>query len=190
MTAALVFISGDRKDDRVALGEEPLAIGRHPRRDLVLREDVVSRHQATLRFENGRYVLRDENSTNGTFVNDRKIEEQVLQHGDVIEFGLDGPVARLDWADRAATREVAKPTRPRRGRAPASPIAGAPSSPGGGSEEERLRCPTCNGRFRVPVRTLVAAGATFVFVDEAPLPERCPRCSAPLDGSRLEEMVP
>lgn len=189
MTAVLVFVSGEREGERLALGEAPVAIGRHPERDLVLREDVVSRHQATLRFEDGRYVLRDEDSTNGTFVNDRKIREQVLQHGDVIEFGLDGPIARVDWEDEAPTREVATHTRPALRTSDGPRTAGAAAAAGGGRERERLWCPACDRPFTVPARTLAAAGATFVFLNEAPLPDRCPECAAPLDADLLSEMV-
>ncbi|MCB0314759.1 MAG: FHA domain-containing protein, partial [Calditrichaeota bacterium] len=42
---------------------------------------------AEIRLEEGRYVLYDLKSTNGTRVNGQRIEHHVLQDGDVVEFG-------------------------------------------------------------------------------------------------------
>ena len=56
-------------------------IGRNDANDLVLQEDSVSREHAAIRFENGEFVLYDLNSANGTFINHRGIEKQVLKPG-------------------------------------------------------------------------------------------------------------
>lgn len=50
-----------------------LRIGRDPGNDLKLSDPQVSRQHALLWEERGRYYVRDENSTNGTFVNDERI---------------------------------------------------------------------------------------------------------------------
>jgi len=56
-------------------------IGRNDANDLVLQEDSVSREHAAIRFENGEFVLYDLNSANGTFINHRAVEKQVLKPG-------------------------------------------------------------------------------------------------------------
>ncbi len=85
-----------RADDGSVVQEYPLdkmeiAIGRAPNSDILLSKDkLTSRRHATVRYENGNYVLRDERSANGTFVNGQQIEElvpRVLQEGDHIGIG-------------------------------------------------------------------------------------------------------
>lgn len=59
-------------------------IGRQLDNDIVLNEEYVSRLHAEIRFENGKYVLYDQESTGGTFVNSRKVDRCILNSGDVI----------------------------------------------------------------------------------------------------------
>src|SRR5260370_14884685 len=72
--------------------EKPeISIGRAPNSDVLLSKDkLTSRRHATISYENGNYVLRDERSANGTFVNGQQIEEmtpRILQEGDHIGIG-------------------------------------------------------------------------------------------------------
>ncbi|HKF36528.1 MAG TPA: FHA domain-containing protein [Ktedonobacteraceae bacterium] len=68
-----------------------VTIGRAPTSDVLLSKDkLTSRRHATIHYENGDYVLRDERSANGTFVNGQQIEEmtpRTLQDGDHIGIG-------------------------------------------------------------------------------------------------------
>src|SRR5205807_10661525 len=67
------------------------SIGRAPNSDILLSKDkLTSRRHATIRYENGNYVLYDERSANGTFVNGQQLEEmapRTLQDGDHIGIG-------------------------------------------------------------------------------------------------------
>lgn len=76
-------------DDRkqVSLGPDPLAIGRDPQNDIVLDDRRVSRKHAEVRLRLGRYTLYDLQSTNGTYVNGRRVAEIVLSDGDRIAIG-------------------------------------------------------------------------------------------------------
>lgn len=85
-----------RADNGEILQEYPLdkpeiSIGRAPNSDILLSKDkLTSRRHATVRYENGQYLLRDERSANGTFVNGQQIEEvtpRLLQDGDHIGIG-------------------------------------------------------------------------------------------------------
>lgn len=87
-----------------ALQEYPLekprvSIGRAASNDLILAQDkLASLHHATLSYENGRYVLRDKSSANGTFVNGEQIGEMipyVLQDGNHIGIGEHEFIFRL-----------------------------------------------------------------------------------------------
>ena len=68
-----------------------MTVGRAPNSDILLSKDkLTSRRHATIQFENGHYVLRDERSANGTFVNGQQLDEMkpyVLQDGDQVGVG-------------------------------------------------------------------------------------------------------
>jgi len=55
----------------------------------VIQDKSVSGTHATILYRNNKFLIRDEFSTNGTFVNDKIVEEQavVLKDGDVIKVG-------------------------------------------------------------------------------------------------------
>jgi hypothetical protein len=71
----------------IALGEEALRIGRGLAADLRLDESSVSRrHAIVVVHANGARVL-DDRSSNGTFVNGRRVQQAELHNGDVIVLG-------------------------------------------------------------------------------------------------------
>jgi pSer/pThr/pTyr-binding forkhead associated (FHA) protein len=85
-----------RSENGDVLQEYPLdkpevVIGRAPSSDILLSKDkLTSRRHATVRYENDHYLLRDERSANGTFVNGQQIEEgvpRILQDGDHVGIG-------------------------------------------------------------------------------------------------------
>jgi hypothetical protein len=61
-----------------------ISIGRNMTNQLVLPSQSVSNYHAKIYFEDGRYMLEDLNSTNGTFINGFKIGKKNLQPGDEI----------------------------------------------------------------------------------------------------------
>jgi pSer/pThr/pTyr-binding forkhead associated (FHA) protein len=73
------------------LDKKVMTIGRVPESDICFPEDkLVSRTHATVRYENGGYILRDEGSANGTFLNSQelpKMTDQGLRDGDIILIG-------------------------------------------------------------------------------------------------------
>jgi hypothetical protein len=73
--------------DRVYAVDDDMHVGRNPACDLVLPDPSVSRKHAALRYHEHRLVVSDEGSSNGTFVNGKRIKERVLRAGDVVGFG-------------------------------------------------------------------------------------------------------
>jgi predicted component of type VI protein secretion system len=73
------------------LDKPEIVIGRAPTSDILLSKDkLTSRRHAHVRCENGKYLLLDEHSANGTFVNGEQIEEAVpyvLHDGDHVGIG-------------------------------------------------------------------------------------------------------
>ncbi|MCT9075874.1 ABC transporter ATP-binding protein/permease [Streptomyces fulvoviolaceus] len=72
-------------------------VGRDPLSDVVIDDARVSWHHAVLRPEDDHWTIEDENSTNGTFADGRRIHEWGVGPGSVIRFGSasDGPCAVL-----------------------------------------------------------------------------------------------
>jgi DNA-binding NtrC family response regulator len=64
-----------------------VAIGTAPENDLFLADDTVSRQHCEIIVRDGQYVLRDLESTNGSFVDGVRIYEAVLDAGMVISLG-------------------------------------------------------------------------------------------------------
>lgn len=71
----------------IPLDRNVTRIGRKLDNDVVLHEEYVSRLHAEIRYEDGKYVLYDRQSTGGTFVNSRAIDRCVLNSGDLISMG-------------------------------------------------------------------------------------------------------
>ena len=65
----------------------PVTIGRAPDNGLVIFDGRVSRHHARLYGRHGALLFADLGSTNGSWVNDRRVEEMALGEGDRIRVG-------------------------------------------------------------------------------------------------------
>lgn len=61
--------------------------GRNPQAAIFLDDVTVSRHHAIFTIEDGRLVVRDLGSTNGTYVNGERCDEAVLSVGDQVFIG-------------------------------------------------------------------------------------------------------
>ena len=62
-------------------------IGTDPKCTVVLNDKFMSSKHAEIKAENGVWVLRDSGSTNGTYVNNRRIDRHELVDNDFIKFG-------------------------------------------------------------------------------------------------------
>jgi len=88
--AHLLGLSGSQKDVRVPIGAAGITIGRHASCDVVLADHRVSVRHAWIGISDGRFVLRDLKSTNGTYINtqiDSSVVEIELRSGDTVFFG-------------------------------------------------------------------------------------------------------
>jgi type II secretory pathway predicted ATPase ExeA len=71
----------------VDIDEDRVMIGRDADNDIPLKAEYVSRHHAQITVEQGACWVTDLNSTNGTFVNGKRIKKRILRDGDAIQIG-------------------------------------------------------------------------------------------------------
>jgi pSer/pThr/pTyr-binding forkhead associated (FHA) protein len=111
------------------VGPAGLSIGRSEYRDLVILDPAASRHHCDIILQNAKWRLVDNGSSNGIFLNDQRVLDARLSHGDVlrvgntelrfIDLGADGakgspappaaPVAPRPEPSRDATAELSLP---------------------------------------------------------------------------------
>lgn len=83
----LVIISGPEMGRRVDLTHEEVSIGRSEQCTICVNSDLVSRRHAVINRILGHYIVVDLKSTNGTFVNDQRVERADLKDGDLLRTG-------------------------------------------------------------------------------------------------------
>lgn len=87
-TACLVEIHGANLGRTYPLDRRSASVGRAPDNAVVLDTDSVSRHHCTVRPQGLGFSIVDDGSTNGTFVNERRVgEERRLRPGDMVRIG-------------------------------------------------------------------------------------------------------
>ena len=86
MTWKIQAITGEYAGQEISIDRDML-VGRHQEADVLLQSAEVSRKHAALLLKEQALWVQDLNSSNGTFVNDLRIEtESPLQAGDIIQF--------------------------------------------------------------------------------------------------------
>jgi hypothetical protein len=87
-SAALEVLRGPQAGRRFELASDGVTtVGRHPDNTIVLSSVTVSRRHAEIRRENGRLVVVDLGSLNGTYLNQRPVDAAVLAEGDELAIG-------------------------------------------------------------------------------------------------------
>ena len=87
-SAYLIIRHDPTTQQEFPLPEETVTMGREAYNEIVLYDAEVSREHVEISYQDGRHVVADKGSTNGTFVNGRRINVPTpLNDGDVIEVG-------------------------------------------------------------------------------------------------------
>ena len=114
--ASLMVRGGPNAGSTIPLSVGPNTLGRRSDNDVVVDESTVSRRHALIMETAAGYILRDLNTSNGTFVNRKKIGqgEHVLRHGDRIRLaGSD--VTFIFRQDGAGTVQMSRDEPPQTG---------------------------------------------------------------------------
>ncbi len=103
----------------ITLEAPQLTLGRKPDNDEVIDNPAVSGHHARIVKEGNAFFIEDLNSTNGTFLNDSKVQKEKLKNGDRIAIGKHllvfeeevappPPPAKDEGADKTMILDTAK----------------------------------------------------------------------------------
>jgi hypothetical protein len=82
-----VAMSGDQKGEDFRLHDGKNSVGSGADSQIALKDSTVSGQHASIRHEDGKFFLTDLDSSNGTYLNDRKIVREELKDNDMIRFG-------------------------------------------------------------------------------------------------------
>lgn len=139
----------DQRGVGYPVGPEPARIGRHPEADIVIDDANVSRFHAQVKVEGQRCVALDDNSVNGTYLNNQPLGSNWVPFdpGDVL---IIGPVRFY----LTSTRPV-KLAPPR----PKIPVADTPAR----TATEKIPLPSSK-KSRSPVRLLLVMFVVFLVV--------------------------
>lgn len=83
----LIITKGPGSGKKLPLVPMTMTVGREHDNNIELKDDEVSRYHARISHESGQYVISDLDSSSGTWVNDEKVLQQALKHGDKIRVG-------------------------------------------------------------------------------------------------------
>jgi pSer/pThr/pTyr-binding forkhead associated (FHA) protein len=88
----------------IETNRDRITIGRNVRNDIQIDNLAVSNFHARLEKHLGHYYMEDLDSTNGTFINDRRISKWALNDNDAVTIGKHTLVFLMDGEDRNETR--------------------------------------------------------------------------------------
>ena len=105
-----------------------VTIGRNPGNKVLIPTKSLSRYHAKIIYQNGRYFLYDLKSSNGTYVNNTRINQQEIRPGDKLRFGD----VNVDFIDETRMNAPSVSQKaPSMGGMPQAPsMGGMPQAPG------------------------------------------------------------
>jgi len=84
---ALVIERGPQTGMTYVLSPGNTTVGRHPESDIFLNDVTISRQHCRFLLGDGKLVVEDSGSTNGTYVNDARVDGAQLRAGDEVVVG-------------------------------------------------------------------------------------------------------
>ena len=85
--AKLIVTLDDKLINVISIDKNRMTLGRRPYNDVMVDNLAVSGEHAAIQAIGSEFYVEDLNSTNGTYINGKKIKRQILQTGDQIELG-------------------------------------------------------------------------------------------------------
>jgi hypothetical protein len=160
------------KFEQAVLKEIPLSqgvvtIGRLPDNLIHVDNLAVSGHHAKVYWDTDKYVIEDNNSLNGTFVNNRRVSKTALKDADVILIGKHTVTFKDEWhEDAGPVKEHNAPVLPKMEATMvldtkkakemiAAATAGAAAAAAGGTKAPANEAPQAPARERTGTLTII-----------------------------------
>lgn len=96
MDVALVLVKADGSSKEIKLDRSAMTIGRDESCRLRIPAKSVSRRHCEVKIDDGEVIVTDLGSSNGTFVNGRRVKSTELAPGDLLALGAFVFVVRID----------------------------------------------------------------------------------------------
>ena len=85
--AKLIILTGSKQNSEVEISDSTFQLGRSDDNDLLIEDQLASRHHAQITREENDFYIADLDTPNGTYINQKRIRNQKLHSGDVIQVG-------------------------------------------------------------------------------------------------------
>jgi pSer/pThr/pTyr-binding forkhead associated (FHA) protein len=85
--ASIVIVKGFAEGMEYPLTKAYTVLGRDKTANITLKDPHASREHAAILYQEGSYLLKDLDSTNGTLINGTLIKQSSLNHGDTFRIG-------------------------------------------------------------------------------------------------------
>lgn len=102
MKVRLIALSSVEHDRKLAWNQLPVILGRSSNADITIEDRWVSRLHCELTEKDGMLVVRDLDSTHGTYVNGRQVSEAQLRPDDKLTIGMTSFAASYRLGARVA----------------------------------------------------------------------------------------
>ena len=86
-TPKLIVLSSQFRGKQFELTNDFYTVGRSDERDICIKDSSLSSHHCDIIRSGETFIVRDNNSTNGTRINNVPVSEQELMNSDIIQFG-------------------------------------------------------------------------------------------------------
>ncbi|MDX2132412.1 MAG: FHA domain-containing protein [Planctomycetota bacterium] len=139
MDVSLVLVTPQGKQSEIPLRRPVQVIGRQTDCQIRVPSSAVSRHHCEVSVDDGKVSVRDLGSSNGTYVNRRRVTQTDLSPGDLLAVGemvfvvrVDGRPAAIDSDDVLEDGQVQVPAAASAAAAPrpaSKPASRAPARP-------------------------------------------------------------
>jgi pSer/pThr/pTyr-binding forkhead associated (FHA) protein len=87
LKATVVILEGHGSGTEYEITKAHTVIGRDKTADLAVNDSLVSRQHAAIVYQEGSYILKDLESTNGTHMHGTPLKRSDLSHGDKFRIG-------------------------------------------------------------------------------------------------------
>jgi len=155
--------AGTGRLQRIELSKEVTRFGRDPTLEGAIdaAAAIVSRRHAEIRRQDGRHILVDHGSFNGTLLNGRRIvEPALLHHNDKVELGLGGPTLRFLDPAHPAPPPAQQPAQP-------GDSAALKSAPGAAPASNRMGTMVLSSGSPLQISHAGVADRPHVFIERA-----------------------